>query len=297
MRLNKISLKDKRIFSGYLGLSQHRLSAYSFENIYIWRGLYEIFWLVIDGNLCLFFRDKLGCFMYLPPLGNGVNPRVLDKAFGIMDNFNSRSAVSRIENVEDSQIAQYDKLCYLRNDKFCDYLCQRSDLAELKGNRFKSKRACCNYFSKHYDFQYLNFSPKHQKGCLELYERWADERKSHNQDALYTGMLNDSGSCLRQLLESYKHLNFSGRVVKIQKQIKAFTFGFRLNQEIFCILYEVADLSVKGLAQFIFREFCRDCGSYKYVNIMDDSGLPNLKKTKLSYHPVKVPAYIVYRKN
>ncbi|MBL7210389.1 MAG: hypothetical protein ISS32_01220, partial [Candidatus Omnitrophica bacterium] len=120
-------------------------------------------------------------------------------------------------------------------------------------------------------------------------------RKAHNQDTLYTGMLKDSGSCLRQLLGSYKYLDFSGRVVKIQKQIKAFTFGFRLNQKIFCILYEVADLSVKGLAQFIFRQFARDCGSYKYVNIMDDSGLLNLKKTKLSYHPAKVPAYIISR--
>ncbi|MBL7151579.1 MAG: DUF2156 domain-containing protein [Candidatus Omnitrophica bacterium] len=295
MKLNKISPKDKKIFSGYLGLSEHRLSAYSFENIYIWRELYDIFWLVIDDNLCLFFRDKLGCFMYLPPLAKEVSSGVLDRAFSIMDNFNSRSAVSRIENVENEAIAQYDKLGYLRNDKFCDYLCQRSDLAELKGNRFKSKRACCNYFSKQYDFKYLNFSPKYKKGCLGLYERWADERKAHNQDTLYTGMLKDSGSCLRQLLGSYKYLDFSGRVVKIQKQIKAFTFGFRLNQKIFCILYEVADLSVKGLAQFIFRQFARDCGSYKYVNIMDDSGLLNLKKTKLSYHPAKVPAYIISR--
>ncbi|MDO8276301.1 MAG: hypothetical protein Q7T22_12450, partial [Serpentinimonas sp.] len=33
--------------------------------------------------------------------------------------------------------------------KFGDYLCLREDLAALKGNRFKSKRALVNYFEKH----------------------------------------------------------------------------------------------------------------------------------------------------
>ena len=37
---------------------------------------------------------------------------------------------------------------------------------------------------------------------------------------------------------------------------------------------------------------------YKFINIMDDSGLENLKKVKLSYQPLKlIPAYIAKRKN
>jgi hypothetical protein len=99
------------------------------------------------------------------------------------------------------------------------------------------------------------------------------------------------------LLDDYSGLKIVGRVVKIDKKIKALTFGFRLAEDTFCILYEITDLSIKGLAQFIFREFCRELADYKYINIMDDSGLENLKKVKLSYHPVKlVPAYIVKRK-
>ena len=37
---------------------------------------------------------------------------------------------------------------------------------------------------------------------------------------------------------------------------------------------------------------------YEYVNIMDDSGLENLKAVKESYHPLRlVPAYIADREN
>ncbi|MDI6606535.1 MAG: phosphatidylglycerol lysyltransferase domain-containing protein [Candidatus Omnitrophota bacterium] len=298
MKLNKISLKDKKTFSYYLGLSRHRLSAYSFENIYIWKRLFEIFWVVIEDNLCLFFKDKIGCFMYLPPLGGKATGKVLEEVFRIVNNFNSHPGISRIENVEKDTLKQYHKLGCAYQDKFCEYLYRRRDLVELKGKRFKSKRACCNYFSKHYDFKYLNFSPKYKKECLELYGRWANERKQHAQDTVYAGMLKDSGICLRQLLHSYKYLGFSGRVVRIAKEVKGFSFGFALNKEIFCVLYEVADLSVKGLAQFIFRGFCHDCGSYKYINIMDDSGIDNLARTKFSYHPLElIPSYIIHKNN
>ena len=53
----------------------------------------------------------------------------------------------------------------------------------------------------------------------------------------------------------------------------------------FCVLLEVCDLKFKGISEYIFREFCRGLTDYKYINTMDDSGLENLRISKLSYHP------------
>jgi hypothetical protein len=122
------------------------------------------------------------------------------------------------------------------------------------------------------------------------------ERKSHNQNHIYQGMMEDSYRCLKIALNNYVDLDLVGSLVKINQEIKAFTFGFKLNQDTFCILYEIADLSIKGLSQLIFRKFSSELEGYKYINIMDDSGLENLKKAKLSYRPEKlIPAYIVKR--
>jgi len=78
----------------------------------------------------------------------------------------------------------------------------------------------------------------------------------------------------------------------------AFTFGFKLNKDTFCILYEITDLSIKGLSQFIFRQFCSELKNHRYINIMDDSGLVNLKRVKLSYHPQRtIPSYTVTRED
>lgn len=296
MRLNKLSIEDKPIFDKYLNLSRRELSVYAFENIFIWKKLFDIGWVLIQENLCVFFRDKIGCFLYLAPLAREKNSEVIAQTFRIADKFNKNTQVSRIENLGNEDLEFYKSLGYECREKSCDYLCHRDDLAALRGDKFKSKRASYNYFIKNHDFQYLPYSSRHKDGCLDLYHLWMHQRMSENQDAIYQGMLFDSRESFKILLDNYRKLNYLGRVVKIGKEIRAFTFGYRLNDDTFCILFEITDLSIKGLAQFIFREFSSELKDYTYINIMDDSGLENLKKVKLSYHPAKlVPAYIAKR--
>jgi len=233
-----------------------------------------------------------------PPLCREVSQEVIEKVFEILDGLNKNKSMSRIENIQAGDLPFYQKSGYECQDKYSDYLCLRESLAGLKGNKFKTKRACCNYFVKNYKFEYASFSLKHKDDCLGLYDCWMEERGSKNNEHIYLGMLKDSRVCLEKLLDNYPKLDFVGRVVKVDGEIKAFTFGYKLSRSVFCILYEIADLSQKGLAQFIFREFCRELKDYKYINIMDDSGLENLKQVKLSYHPSRLaPAYIARRKN
>jgi len=294
MRLNKIAIKDKEVFEKYLKPHNHELSVYNFANIYIWKEFFDIRWQIADDNLCVFFRDNIGCFLYLPPLGETKSLKAVEAAFEIMDKLNSNREVSRIENAEEKKIDFYKEAGYICKVKSHDYICLRDGLADLKGDRFKSKRACVNYFTRHYEFAYLKFSLEDKDDCLKLYDCWMKNRKVKNHDPIYQQMFEDSRGSLKVLLEDFNRLKVAGRVVKINEEIKAFTFGFEINRTMFCVLYEVADLSMKGLSQFIFKEFCRELDGYAYINVMDDSGLENLKKVKLSYRPQRLaPAYII----
>jgi hypothetical protein len=298
MKFNKLSLKDKALLERFLGLSAHELSVYAFENIYIWQGLFDISWTIIDGALCLFFRDKIGCFLYLPPLAKELKPGAVSGAFRAMDKFNQNQSVSRIENIEEKDLLLYRGLGYECRSKSSDYLCLRASLAALKGDRFKSKRSCVNYFAGHYNFEYREFLPADRHSCLNLYKAWMKNRQAQNKDGIYKAMLLDGFSCLEVLLRDFAKLKLIGRVVRMDKQIKGFTFGFGLNADSFCILFETTDLSYKGLSQYIFQRFCAELENYKYINIMDDSGLENLKRVKLSYQPARlIPSYIITRKN
>jgi hypothetical protein len=296
MRLNKLTLRDKKKFDKYLAIEKHALSVYALANIYIWRKFFDIRWALIKGSLCVFFQDKIGAFLYLSPLSKEKDPEVVKEVFKILDSLNKNTEFSHLENIEEKDAGFYKDLGLECIFKSYDYICERGDLAGLIGSRFKSKRASCNFFAKHNDFSFQPLSLKDKNGCFKLYNLWAKQRNAGHPDHIYQGMLADSLVSLKEAFANYANLGFQGWIVKIGKEVKGFTFGFPLNADTFCVLYEITDLSIKGLAQFIFRSFAEELKSYKYINIMDDSGLENLKKVKLSYHPEKlVPAYIVRR--
>lgn len=285
MNLRAISLKDKAIFERYLKLKKHWLCTYSFSNIFVWRGIFEIKWAVIEESLCIFFRDKIGTFLYLPPLSAEFNPDATRAALRILKEANSNPLFAHIDNIEEKDVAFYRKLgceCTLNSH---DYICLREDLTGLKGNDFKSKRASYNYFSKHYNHTYKPLSRDYAQECIKLYKSWAGQRKKGNADPVYQGMFDDSFLVLKNTFRNYANLGFKGVTVFVDKKLKAFTLGYPLDKENFCVFYEVADLEIKGLAQFIFREFSKKLQGYKYINTMDDSGIEGLRKVKLSYHP------------
>lgn len=308
MKLNRLSINDKHLFDKFLSFTQkieaaarrrwsftgHELSVYAFENIYIWTALFDIYWAIVEDSLCIFFQDKTSTFMYLPPLCEKLKEDIPEKSFAVMNSLNKNKTLSRIENVEEKDISFYKSIGYECTEKSREYLYLRKNLAELKGDKFKSKRASSNYFMKHYQFEYLPFSLKYKNECFNLYDEWAKGRGAKNTGYIYRGMMEDNYTCLSILLDNYDNLAFEGRIIRIGGNLKGFTFGFGLNKDIFCVAYEITDLNVKGLGQYIFQKFCAELTRYKYINIMDDSGLENLKKTKLSYHPAKlIPAYIV----
>jgi ribosomal protein S18 acetylase RimI-like enzyme len=80
-------------------------------------------------------------------------------------------------------------------------------------------------------------------------------------------------------------------------ETRAFTFGEYLGNDQSSITIEKTDLEVKGLAQFIFSEFCRaNWADRPLVNVGDDWGLETLAWTKMSYRPVKLLQKYVLRK-
>ena len=69
-----------------------------------------------------------------------------------------------------------------------------------------------------------------------------------------------------------------------------------MNDETFCILVEVADPAIAGLASFIFQAFADDeaVRPYRYLNAMDDCGLAAIARTKRSWRPASLePVYTV----
>ncbi len=293
-------LERKELVQQYLREAPGQLSSFSFINIFTWQEFFRFEFEMIDGNLCVFARHEAGTFLYLPPLGKNVCAKTIQTCFGRMDKVNRSKGVSRIENVHARQLALFPTDEFSHYNKGYEYCYYRKDLAAFTGNAYKSKRSSYNHFVKNYSFKYLPYEDSMREDCAALYREWAQSRRpAHAHNAVSLQMLEENAGVHHLALRHYRELGLTGRVVAVDGKIKAYTFGYPLNAEIFCVLFETADLSCNGLGVFIFREFCRDAriAPYKFINVMDDFELSNIQRVKDSFKPaVLLPSYTVTRK-
>jgi hypothetical protein len=292
-------LQHKPLVDRYLDEIPRQLSAFSFVNIFAWQEFFQFDFKVIDGNLCIFAQNAVGCFLYLPPLGSNVSAGVVEACFQMMEDANQGSGVTRVENVGEQHLPLFpaDRFSYFH--KGYEYCYYREDLVALRGNPYKSKRSSYNCFVRRYACRYAAYEPEMLTECMALYRRWARGRREIYADDIYGHMLRENEKVHELVLRYYQPLGLTGRVVMVDGGIKAYSFGFAGLEDMFCVLFEVADLSVQGLPVYMFRELCNDpdARGCRFINVMDDFGLDNIRKTKMSFRPsVLLPAYVVTKR-
>ena len=286
MELQPLLPDTRPLFEKHLHPAGAPLSAYSFITHFLWRDHFSFYWTAHREHFLLFARYDRCIYMPLPPIGPFDSPLVLD-CFDLMDAENPDRAISRIENIPEADVALYREAGLLVAPKDPEYLYRRAALAELKGDRYKSHRAACNQFEKEYRPTDRPYTFSDEPAAWRLFEKWSAGRAATHSDPVYRFMLQDAASVHRRALSEAESLGLVGRVVEVDGEIAGYTLGFPLNRETFCILLEVADREKKGAAASLFRSFCRSLTGFEWINAMDDSGIPALRKTKESYRPEK----------
>jgi len=295
------------------------LAAYSFAFHFIWQGLFQYEWTELESHLCLFAGNPEGSFLALPPIGADPCGPAMAKAFEFLSKRNKTPAFTRIENAPESLAARCREKGYRVAPKGPDYVYRRADLVALRGDRYKSQRVAYKHCVAHAKLTYRPFRPDDAAACLALFQQWRQGVKHDGVSDLAAHLAMDAEHAHCQGITHAADLGLIGRVVEVDGQIAAYTFGYPLTlpspqqgegREIspsppfrgrgegegatFCILFEIADRNVRGLGTYIFREFCRELESYGLINTMDDSGLEGLRRAKLAYHPLRLlESYIV----
>jgi Fe-S-cluster containining protein len=271
-------------------------AAFSFAGHYLWHPLLEYSWVEIDRHLCIFAASADGVFLALPPLGAGPLSAPLEQALGYMRIRNRGRRCTRVDNVPADYLSELAGLGLSHAAKEPDYLYRASDLADLPGDRYKSQRAACNRFERENQSECKPYHPSYRRACLDLFQAWRSQKGAADCNEWGRLLLADAALAHDVALTDPQSAGLVGAVVEVQGMIRAYTFGTWLTPTVFCIVIEVADRTIPGLAQFIFRECCRAARmrGAEFINTMDDSALPGLAKNKGSYHPVAMlPRFIV----
>ncbi|MBI3990750.1 MAG: DUF2156 domain-containing protein [Candidatus Omnitrophica bacterium] len=286
----RLSLEDQTLFNEYLPAQNPALSSSSFASIFVWSGLLNFTWKLINDFLCVIAESGGEYFLYMPPLSKDRSDSkdVTVEIIEILRELNSGGSATRIENTPDDKLSFFTSLGFKALPGYNEYICLQKNLAELSGNRLKGKRSAANFFAKNYAYSIYPFQIEDTAGCLNLFRKWAEGGILKNRGEFYQKLLADQLHAHYNGMQYYNQLGLKGLVLRVNDDIIGYTFGFELNKETFCVLFETVDLSFKGAPAFLSQKFSQAMNRYKYINLMDDSGLANLKKHKLSYHPAKV---------
>ncbi|MBU2574637.1 MAG: DUF2156 domain-containing protein [Elusimicrobia bacterium] len=178
---------------------------------------------------------------------------------------------------------------------YMDYVYNASDMAGLKGHKYSKKRNLLAQFDKQTkEVRQVRVEPitRENSGlCVSLLNEWAGDPEIGAR----LDMLNCERKAILNALKHFALLEMRGVMVVINGKITGFALGGRLSKDVFVLNFEKALDNVKGLYQFLDREFAAGLGSdYAFINKESDLGKPGLAKAKESYYPCrKVKSYIL----
>lgn len=176
------------------------------------------------------------------------------------------------------------------NPDYEEYLYSPSDLITLAGKKYHGKRNHVTRFVNTYAGRYVfrPYEPKDKSGLIELYAKWSAEKEDD-------GTLMDEFHLLALGLQMTERGKTYADVMEIDGKIAGFALGETLESGVAVVHIEKGEIEYDGIYPAINQMFSKKhFEGLKYVNRQEDMGLEGLRKSKLSYRPVKmVKKYVI----
>jgi hypothetical protein len=288
LKFNPITIKDKEAITAYTRSGAFLNCDFAFSNMCSWRFLYDSEYAIDDDFLFIrFFLGKIGNqrHAYMFPIGTGDVRQAIEKIEKDADDHNHSLRILGITPDGKKKIENLmpDKFTFTAERNYFDYIYLHEDLRTLKGKKYQPKRNHINKFKKNYAYKYTPITPDMIPECLHLEQKWMQANHTE-KDA---DSLTFENRSMVFALNHFDALDLTGGAIFVENEMVAFTYGSPINRFTFGIHVEKADIRYEGIFSVINQEFAsRLPEQYLYINREEDLGLPGLRQSKLSYHPV-----------
>lgn len=265
-------MRMKRAFDRKAATVPLLVPDYSFVNLIGWNHARNYELSTLHGNIVIKGTFD-GKDAYLPPIGSFRLQRTLAALL------NETGRLIHMPERYVRRLRHHEVQCGLDRNN-CDYLFHGKDLIGLKGKRFNNRRRLYKHFISTYDYTYRLLTPGLVRYVKEFQEDWFQE----NKERINNPHLAEEHLAALKVLDNYARLDVFGGVIMIDDKIKGYIIGEKLNSQTLLLHFEKCDLSYKGIFPALFVNFCKE-NPYRFVNMMQDLGIPNLRKAKLLFRP------------
>jgi len=240
-----------------------------------------------------------GKYVYFPVPPRPFTAETLQTAFAYMEEVNGAGrGISRVEGLTEEQKLQSSAWGFPTRPTLTEYLYDRAQVAGLRGDPYRAKRAEINRLVKEHSVVLRPFRETDLKACGDLYELWKSQRMASLKGGMGEKMLLASQKAHFRALHQGGDWDMDAWVVLLENRLAAYSVGSSLGNEVYGVYLEVTDLTVKGLSAYIFANVCRQVEPHVLINAGDAEGLPHLAESKEHWHPArKIQLYAVDPKN
>lgn len=278
--MKQISIADKEIFEKYCSPSILN-SEYQFSTLFAWAEKYNFCYEVYHEALFVWGTQNNGMLQCYYPLGCNALKDSIDH---ILDVFHKKNMPLNMRPLSyqmlTSALAHIDVPVQVGSkSSYSDYLCDFDLLRDYSSSMYRKKRKEANAFYRKYTYHYKSLNSNNIKQALQgLY------------DILYrSGSVvdNDEWNAYQRLLNNYDKLSLRGGMIFIEGTLVAISVAEPYSDSVMIHLRR-CDKTFRGiypamLQMMLYNEFSDR--TYHYVNLQDDMGNDQIRKSKISYRP------------
>ncbi len=288
-----LTLEDRSILHPLFQELQPEISDRCFTNLFMWQPFYNIRLSRLNGNIILFASSSSTPEkqFFFPPVGSREVMETIQDCMDYLKEIGAEPIIRRAPEdfvtVNEEGLRAFD---VQGDEDISDYIYRAEDLITLKGRRYNGQRNFISRFKKRFDYTIEEINPSNADECIQFCNWWLDEKlqafQKRNMPETASVFLRAEVQATNKILQHFKVLKLTGMLVRIQGKAAGITIGELLNREMAVIHVEKCDHSYLGLSQFINQEFCRRFWSgCRFVNRMEDLGIPSLRKAKIALGP------------
>lgn len=272
---------DKTILNRAFQTHPPQISEYTFTNLFVWQTTHPVQISQLNSSLLVLrFNSALNHLTFLPPIGKVPLLMLVSLLRDYVQNSSPITLYGFSYDQADALKQAGIEVVELRDN--WDYLYKVSDLINLPGEKYYSKRKNINKCLENNALQYSPITSAVISQCLQMQTSWCNLR----QCDIVPGLAAENYAVKETFLH-YNELNVMGGAIFIEDRIEAFTIAEKLNEDTAVVHFEKANPNITGLYQVINQWFsAKTLWQYTYVNREQDLGVPGLRRAKMSYHPV-----------
>lgn len=282
-----IHIHDKALFEKHLQ-NLGRVCDHAFANLFAWQAIFGNQWAECHDRLIVRSRPtphENPKYMILPDIRSQHLPDILQQIQEDADAHPYRLVQLSEEEKQHLERLFPDTFLFDNPYNMADYMYEADDFRTFKGRRLAAKRNHVNKFKSLYPYQYKPLTSDLFGECMRLERQWRTEQHGHNEQ------LDQEETAIRTFFNHYDDLGLNGGALFVEDTLAAFTFGSPINDHTFDIHIEKADTRFEGVFPMVSQLFAQHLPSqYTLINREEDLGLPGLRQSKLSYHPLQIVA-------